>query len=184
MYIELQVDPSNCSPQTLYTRYTSWQYSKITHILHWISGIWHKVFWECPPYMLPNFICMECLSFESVNWTQHWYPTGLKKKKMHSVSSNTGNQNHWIINHSTHQCRNYFLDTRIHGVWMRVTMPCNRSLKYVHVQLYQSWYEFNFSGLGIKDRLKSNQFVFFTLWMKSARAGYDLKMNTENLRKN
>lgn len=41
-----------------------------------------------------------------------------------------------------------------------------------------------FLGLGIKDRLKSNQFVFFTLWMKSARAGYDLKMNTENLRKN
>lgn len=67
---------------------------------------------------------------------------------------------------------------------MRVTMPCNRSLKYVHVQVYQWWYELNFSGLGIKDRLKSNQFVIFTLWMKSARAGYDLKMNTENLRQN
>lgn len=40
-----------------------------------------------------------------------------------------------------------------------------------------------FSGLGIKDRLKLNQFVIFMLKTKSVRTGYNLKMDPENLRK-
>ena len=37
-----------------------------TYTLYWISGVRDEVFRKCPPYMLPDFVCVECLPLKSI----------------------------------------------------------------------------------------------------------------------